>query len=493
MSNSANVVADYFCLSHIAAATIPNSRLNAILARMHQGLTLTKHSLNFLQQQQIPGLYLYACGEITHDEYIAGIEPEFLQAHQAAKVANDAKDNERQALAEHFQSRKNLRQSASAAQESERKLRRKREREADEVADRARKVLQAEWKAQRERNCELAAAEYSRTISSGNTELSSLYLAQYFHLEHVVEAFLPPLSELLVALFHGRMLTDHEFAFLRQRAPSHLYQLAFGKLSIDDYMPIAKMVEAEAFAQKTEREAIEAARIAREKDPEYIAMMQVQALYKKYAIVLTDEALRSRMTKLLENIDSGKRFTKDELLWLSTQAKKCFTGPLRCAYHHLEAEFHANEYRRTQNPWNVVNASGHYRKCNQADTALKLIKSVPADRLTHTKIRSALLTTHGGVMRDLGQKLVAIELGESAHELVPRDYRACTLLGAVHMELRRFDKGHEWYEKARALGAPEESIDSELRSIFFQLDLDGRAAMKKFLSSEVSHLYPWLK
>jgi hypothetical protein len=93
------------------------------------------------------------------------------------------------------------------------------------------------------------------------------------------------------------------------------------KLTIEGYLPVAKAVEAEALALKARNEAIEAARIAREKDPEYIAMMQTQALYKKYGISLTDESLRLRMTKLLQQIDAGNRLPNEELIWLNTAAK----------------------------------------------------------------------------------------------------------------------------------------------------------------------------
>ena len=99
MSASTNIVADYYCVSHIANATIPGSRLSDILGRMHQGRPLTKYSLDFLQQQDIPGLYRLACGEITHEAYVMGIDPASLSRHQAAKVANDAREVEQQALA----------------------------------------------------------------------------------------------------------------------------------------------------------------------------------------------------------------------------------------------------------------------------------------------------------------------------------------------------------------------------------------------------------
>lgn len=493
MSSSTNIVADYYCVSHISAATIPSSRLSDILARMHQGRPLTKHSLDFLRQQNLPGLYRLACGEITHEAYIMGLDPASLSRHQAAKVTNEAKETEQQALAAHYRVRKINHSSSSTAQkidrEIEHKLRRKREREADEAALKARTMRQVEWKAQRERNCELAAAAYRTfAITSGYTELTALDLARYFHLEHVAAAASPPMSDLLAALFQGRPLTEDEFTFLRQSAPNDLYQLAFGKLTIEGYIPIAKAAEAEVLALKARREA----RIARENDPEYIAMMQTEALYKKYEISLTDESLRPRMTKLLQQIDAGNRLPNEEWMWLSTAAKKHFTVELRNAYHRLEADFHADEYRRTQDPWNVINASKHYRKCAQPKTALELIGSVPNDRLKQPKVRSAIFTTHGGVMRDLGQRSVAIELGETAHALMPKDYRPCTLLGAVHMELQHFDKGHKWYEKARERGAPEQGIDSELRTIFQQLDSVGREAMKTFLLAEDSHRHQWL-
>ncbi len=96
-------------------------------------------------------------------------------------------------------------------------------------------------------------------------------------------------------------------------------------------------------------------------------------------------------------------------------------------------------------------------------------------------------------MRDLGRRPEAIQMGETAHALMPQDYRPCTLLGAVHMELRNFEKGRDWYEEARKRGAPEQGIDSELRSIFQQLDSAGREAMKRFLLAEDSHRYSWLK
>ena len=51
MDTSASFVADYYCVSHISAATILGSRLSNILTRMHQGRPLTQYTLDFLRQQ----------------------------------------------------------------------------------------------------------------------------------------------------------------------------------------------------------------------------------------------------------------------------------------------------------------------------------------------------------------------------------------------------------------------------------------------------------
>lgn len=497
MGSSANSVADYYCVSHISAATIPSSRLNDILVRMYQGQPLTKTSLDFLQRQNLPGLYRLACGEITHEAYVAGLDTDYLNSYRAAKAANQAKDAERERLSDHYLSQKTIPPVRETAEkrdwEAERNLRRKREREASEAVLRAQRARLAECKVRRERNCELAAAAYLACANVPNyTEPTALELARYFHLEHVAAAVFPPLSDLLKALFRGHALTGEELTYLRHNAPEDLYRLAFGQLTLDGYKQVAKGVEAAALVRKAEQEAAEAARIARENDPEYIAMMQRQALYKKYEVSLIDESLMPRMTKLLQEIDAGHRLPKEELTWLGTCAKKYFSARLRKAYHRLEADFHADQYRLTKDPWSAVNACGHYRKCDQSDTALGLIDDVTTDRLKQPKVRSAVFTTRGGAMRDLRRHSEAIQMGETAHALMPQDYRPCTLLGAVHMELRHFNNGYEWYEKARKLGAPEQGIDSELRGIFQQLDQAGQVAMKRFLLAEDPHRYGWL-
>lgn len=53
-------------------------------------------------------------------------------------------------------------------------------------------------------------------------------------------------------------------------------------------------------------------------------------------------------------------------------------------------------------------------------------------------------------MRDLRRLDEAKALASEAHQLTSSDYRPCTLLGAVHIELGELPTGHEWYAKAES-------------------------------------------
>jgi len=139
MSSSTYIVAEHYCVSHIPAATSLGSRLSNLLVRMHQGHSLTEYGLDFLRRQDLPGLYRLACGEITHEAYIAEFDGEYLARHEAAKAALQAKESERQAREAHYSTRRAKYRSPKAAPkmdwEAERKLRRAREQEATEAVN----------------------------------------------------------------------------------------------------------------------------------------------------------------------------------------------------------------------------------------------------------------------------------------------------------------------------------------------------------------------
>lgn len=497
MSNSTCAIACHYCVGDISAATIPASRLSNILGTMHQGLPLTAYSLNYLQQQNLTGLHQLAIGQITYEAYIAALDPAFVASQKIAEAEHKAKEAQRVAREAEYVHRQ---ASRAADREAERKLRRQRVREASEAVLKAQRVRQAElaaqWATQRERNREAAAAAYrARTNDPDFIAPTPHDTACYYHVNHIPNVASPPMSDILDALVRGDQLTQGDLNYLKLQAPSALHKLAVGQLTFNSYIGAVETAEAWATARIARVEAAkaaEAARIARESDPDYIAMLQAQALCKQYGIDLNGRSPPQQLTMILRNMDSGNRLPEVDLAWLKTAGKEYFTEKLQKAYHQKEAEFFASEYRRTQGPRNVVNASSHYRKCDQPENALELLDSLVRSRLKDPKVKSAVCTTHGGVMRDLGRRPEALQLGEQAHEFQPQSFHPCTLLGAVHMESGNLESGREWYAKAAERGASEHSIDTELRSIFERADKARRAAMKAFLLTEDPKRYRWV-
>lgn len=342
-------------------------------------------------------------------------------------------------------------------------------------------------------------------------------IARHFCVNDIPAATIPStrLSKVLDSMYHRRPLTEMSKVYLVEQKLTDLHQLATGQTTYETYLVAAsaaqqerkqaaeaerQIKEAERLAKEAEWErkyklqceAAEAARIARESDPKYIARERSRALREKYGMGYIDPPLFPRMMAILKGVDSGNRLAENDVVWLKTEAEEYFTDEVEAAYHLSEAEFYAGEYRRTGDPWNTVNASGHYRKCSRPKAALELLDSASVSPLKDSKLKSAMCTTRGGVMRDMGQLDEARQLGERGHELKPKDFRPCTLLGAVHMELGNFGEAHDWYAKAEQLGASERSIDADLRTIFHRVDQSRREAIKAFLLAKDPTRYGWV-
>lgn len=315
------------------------------------------------------------------------------------------------------------------------------------------------------------------------------------------------LGNILNQIYLGQSLAPALLNYLQSRKLFELRRHATGELTFEGYLSALAAAEAErvarAIAAAREAElarqahlaeilrAREAARIARESDPAYIAMRQREVLCQKYGITNTHQ-LPEQLMPLLEKMTADIALSADEYLWLTTTGKRYLTDEVRQGYHRGQAIQYVKEYQRTQDPWNVVNGCGHYRKCHLPGDALQLLDRLDPARLNQTKLKSAYFTTRGGVMRDLGQQREAVELGEQAHGLAPKDFRPCTLLGAVHMELGNYNLAGDWYDKAVKLGATEQHIDSELKRIYAQADKAKRESIKQFLLASDPARFSWL-
>jgi tetratricopeptide (TPR) repeat protein len=324
------------------------------------------------------------------------------------------------------------------------------------------------------------------------------------------------LRGILDRLEEGRPLSAPGFDYLRRQGLDALARFARGEVAYEAFRDIAggeqatrrqrgeavrQAEEASMRARQAEQQARmaeqaarqEAARLARERDPKYIAKMKNQALRERYDIDLFIEPQHfAQLMGILRRFDAGQRLTDDDVLWMRTDGRNYFSTVLQRDHHAREAEHFAAEYGRTADAWLAVNASAHYRKCEQAGRAHDLLVSIPAHRQTTRKLRSAIATTHGGAMRDLRRLDEALNLGHQAHALTPNDYRPCTLLGAVNFELGDYDAGRGWYDKALERGATERSIDQDLRFIFHRADAARRDKIRAFLLREDPVRYRWV-
>lgn len=94
--------------------------------------------------------------------------------------------------------------------------------------------------------------------------------------------------------------------------------------------------------------------------------------------------------------------------------REYYTIELREGYHWNEAEFYASEFKKNKDPWSVVNASSHYRKCGRSQAAYSMLTTIGVTKLKNPRLKSALCTKHGGVKRDLRKFEDALSLGEQA-------------------------------------------------------------------------------
>jgi len=96
-------------------------------------------------------------------------------------------------------------------------------------------------------------------------------------------------------------------------------------------------------------------------------------------------------------------------------------------------------------------------------------------------------------MRDLGRISEANALGLEAHDLSPADFRPCTLLGAVSMQLGDFAAGHAWYQRAESLGAEDRVIDQELRALLARTSSEAGNQIRAYLLAQDPERFSWLR
>ena len=320
-------------------------------------------------------------------------------------------------------------------------------------------------------------------------------------------------------------LTLPEKAYLVRQNLNALHSLVEGKISFNQYkkevvndrikhkehleaerLRLEKVRELELIELKKQQEKLAQERKIREQaererrkklesDPKYIEKQKEKNLIKKYDIYSYDilSKHRSKLVNILKLLDNNQRLSEQDAIWLNSEGREFFTDEVKIKFHRVEADFYINEYKTTKLHWHAINASSQLRKAKASKEAETFLENTEIVLNKNKKLLSAYFTTLGGVKRDIRKVDTAIECGVKAHENNSQDYRPCTLLGAIYMENHEYTLGHDWYSKARDRGAPEKSINADLRSILLKLDKSKRVEMIANLLKKDPYLYGWLK
>ena len=325
------------------------------------------------------------------------------------------------------------------------------------------------------------------------------------------------MTKILEQLESGQSLTNFTLEYLRKNGFIALYRYAQKDISFADYLKTAEPEKAErcsaaeikarkeeAEQQRKRRELLARAKEEQERaaakkrafdnDPKNIARAKQFELRERYDLsYFIEKDCFPKIMNILRRVDKGIRLSEKEIVWLTTDGREYYTPELREGYHWNEAEFYAGEFKKRKDPWSAVNASSHYRKCGRAKIADSMLNKIDVTKIKNPKLKSAIFTTHGGVKRDLRRFEDALNLGEQAHQLTPNDFRPCTLLGAVNIEIGNFDLGHSWYDKAVERGASEKSVDDDLRNIFMRAEKCKQEELRDHLLRIDPVRYSWVE
>ncbi|AGH49907.1 hypothetical protein G432_10920 [Sphingomonas sp. MM-1] len=315
------------------------------------------------------------------------------------------------------------------------------------------------------------------------------------------------LNGILLKVDAGEQLTQWSRPFLASNGFHALDALVGGQSNWETFQRAAEEEQAERLEKASVKAAEKVAELAElavtraatakatfaamANDPVLRRKQEAKKLRHRFDVGYIENEHYGRVMALLKRIDNGQRLKEADVLWLRTEAD-CWTDELHKAWHALEAAALTKAWENGGDAWNAVNASAHWRKADEPERALGVTEAALAKVGRVPKLRSALLTTRGGALRDLRRLDEAKSLGCEAHELTPKDYRPCTLLGAVHFELGDLVTGHEWYAKAESLGAPPKAIDQDLCMLLARSPDQEQQRIREFLLHKDPDRFNWL-
>lgn len=311
---------------------------------------------------------------------------------------------------------------------------------------------------------------------------------QRYHLDDIASARQPGsrLHDILLRLEGGKTLSPLQEAHLTSHSLLALLDHAKGRTTAKDFALAARQEQAERRMAQAGHDA-ERQSVATQK-AEWLTHSQQQnarifaEIERKRArrrpfdalgLGYIDHEASPRVATIVHGVTAGRPISAADLLWLAHHGKDYASAELLKAHHRIMALDCARKWQEVGDPWAAVSACAHWRKAGVPDEGRK-IAGQALGRTSERRSRSALCTTRGGALRDLGRPEEARIMGLEAHGLSKADYRPCTLLGACHIDLSDYAQANEWYAKAEARGANRKVIDAEIQAILAAASSDKR-------------------
>ena len=312
---------------------------------------------------------------------------------------------------------------------------------------------------------------------------------------------------------HGILMRMDAELPLSELARSHLlavglnalHALAVGEIDGDAFehaarteqvrrVEAAKVAAIEKAAEEERRKVEQAAASAAIfSDPAFQRRQEGRQLRRRYDVGSIEPRHYARVMQSLRTLANGGRLKAEDAVWLQTRSADYWSDAVATAWHLSEAEALTDAWRARGDPWDAINASSHWRKGGRPAEAIAITEEAMVPGRNYTpRVRSALATTRGAALRASRRLTEAKAIGEEAHGLLPGDFRPCTLLGAVCIELGDLSAGHAWYVRAEARGASKTAIDDDIKALLRRMPKIEQEYARRYLGRQDPERFAWL-
>lgn len=197
-----------------------------------------------------------------------------------------------------------------------------------------------------------------------------------------------------------------------------------------------------------------------------------------------EENTKSRLFDLRKKLYSSQQIDDNDLCWLEANGN----------YNEL-GDYYFQCYRNFpktvgyKDAWFLSKASKYYRKANKPEKALEITEKMPID---NKQALAAVLTSRGGVFKDLERLEDAKECAEKAIRIFPT-YHPYLLLGAVNIEQKKYDEAFNAFDKATELGAAEKLSNLEIQRVITIKTYNEKINIIKYLIKRDPVKYKWVE